>query len=402
MDSPTLSAERLAPAVRGALEAPGAWPVQWASEPIEGPGVNPSTAGLYRVHGTARMDEGVGGDLRLPWRLVLKVIYLPDFTGTPLETGYIDAPEDWNYWKREVLARRSGLLDRFTSPLRAVKCWATEEVDDKTAWLWLEELEGMPHPPVFSLAELATLAHDLGAFAAQGVPVVEDIQRLPWAARNWLRGWLATVEAMGGGHALSHDGCWTHPLVRDRLPASAHQSFTALMAAAEPLLDRLATLPQTVGHLDTQASNLFLEDGPTGHQTVLIDWGFMCAAPIGEDLGHHIAQNVFFGVVDPAHAEEHEQTATEAYFSGLRAYGWHGNDDDVRFAATAVGALRMLPFAASYLADLCPGFGDLECWPEEMAEKQGRDVEAVMDSWCHIVAYLAGMADRATLFLGGA
>jgi hypothetical protein len=128
----------------------------------------------------------------------------------------------------------------------------------------------------------------------------------------------------------------------------------------------------------------------------------MCTAPIGEDLGHHIAQNVFFGVVDPADVEEHEQTATEAYLGGLRAHGWHGNDDEIRFAATAAGALRMLPFAASCLADLCPAFGDAERWPEEMAEQQGRDVEAVMDSWCLAVAYLAGMADRATSFLADA
>ena len=124
----------------------------------------------------------MGEDLTSSWRMVLKVVHLPDLTGTPLESGYINAPEDWDYWKREVLARRSGLPDRFTSPLRPGLCWATEELDETTACLWLEELEPMPHPPVFTLAELATAAHDLGAFAAQGVLHLEDIRRMPWAA----------------------------------------------------------------------------------------------------------------------------------------------------------------------------------------------------------------------------
>ena len=398
MDFPVLSAERLAPAVRRALQAPEAWPVRWTCEPIEGPGINPSTAGLYRVHGTAGLDGPTSEDVSSAWRMVLKVVHLPDLQGTLLEKGYIDAPEDWNYWRREVLARRSGLLDPFTSPLRPVACWATEDVDDTTAWLWLEELD-MPHPPVFTLVELATAAHDLGAFAALGVPLAEEVQRMPWVAQDWLRGWLTTIQAVGGDHALSHDGCWTHPLVSDRLPASVRRSYGALMASAGTLLDRLDRLPRTVGHLDAQASNLCLENGPEGHRTVLIDWGFLGAVPIGEDLGHHIAQNVFFGVVDPAESNEHERSATEAYLKGLRAYGWHGNDNDVEFAAAAAGALRMLPFAATYLAELCPVTGEPDQWPEEMARKQGREVETVMNSWCRAVIYLAQLADRATRLL---
>ena len=345
------------------------------------------------------MDERMDVHLISSWRMVLKVVHLPDLTGTPLETGYISAPEDWNYWRREALARRSGFPDRFTSPVRPVACWATEEVDDTTDWLWLEELEPMPHPPVFTVAELASAAHDLGAFAAQGVRHLEDIQRMPWVARDWLRGWLATAKAMGGSHTLIHNGCWTHPLVRNRLPASVRKSFAGLMAASEPLLRHLDRLPRTVAHLDAQASNLFPEIGPEGRRTVLIDWGFLCDAPIGEDLGHQIALNVYVGAVHPTDAEEHEHTATEAYLGGLREYGWSGNDDDVRFAASAVGALRMLPFAACHLADLCPAFGESDGWPDEMAEEQDRDVEEVMDTWCQAVAYLAGMADRAALRL---
>ena len=389
---PLLSAEQLAPVVRRALQAPNAWPSAWSCERIDIQAVNPGTAGLYRVVG----DAGVAAGATRPWRMVLKVVHLPDLSGTPLESGFIKNPEDWNYWKREVLARRSGLPDRFTAPLRPVRCWGTEDVDDTTSWLWLEELDSSPRRPAWSLPGLAAAAYDLGAFSAQGLRMVEEVQDLPWALHGLLRPWFATSLAIGCQHALSHEGCWTHPLVRDRIPVSAHASFAQLAAAAEPLLDRLGGLPRTVAHHDAWGDNLFQEDGSQGRRTVAIDWDGFGTASIGEDLGHHIALNVFMGVISPDDAEEHERTATEAYLKGLRGFGWRGDDEeDVRFAAVTVGALQMLPFAVCHLAWLCPEFDEVEHWPQELAEKQSRDVDSVMDAWCRAFGYLLSLGERA-------
>lgn len=331
MEPPRLSAERLAPAVRRSLEAPDAWPLQWSCEPLGVSLINPSTAGLYRILGTARLDDG----RTVPWQLVLKVVHLRDFTGTPLEDGYIKNPEDWNYWKREVLARRSELPDQFTAPLRPARCWATEDLDDHTAWLLMEDLDNSPHsrPRVadWSVQALADAAYDLVAFSAQGVGLVDTVQALPWVARNWLRSWVATFRAAGADHAVSHPGCWNHPFVRDRLPTSAQEAFSALMVRVEPLLKRLEAMPMSVAHLDLQASNLFSTAGPEGHRTVVIDWGFFGVAPIGEDLGYQISQNVFFGVVRPDEAQEHERTATEAYLTACE-------HSDGRARTTAFGS----------------------------------------------------------------
>ena len=82
MEGPLLSAELLAPVVRRALDAPGAWPSEWSCEPLDWQIVNPSTAGLYRVVGTAAVDRGPPR----PWRVVLKILHLPDLTGTPVES----------------------------------------------------------------------------------------------------------------------------------------------------------------------------------------------------------------------------------------------------------------------------------------------------------------------------
>ena len=67
---PVLSAEQLTPVVRRVLDAPDARPLAWSCEPLDVELINPVTAGLYRVVGTA--EAGAGAEL--PWRVILKVI----------------------------------------------------------------------------------------------------------------------------------------------------------------------------------------------------------------------------------------------------------------------------------------------------------------------------------------
>jgi hypothetical protein len=159
--------------------------------------------------------------------------------------------------------------------------------------------------------------------------------------------------------------------------------------------DRLDALPQTVAHHDFQWNNLFHETVDQGPRTVAIDWSFFGTAPIGQDLGHHIGVNVFLGAVQPSRAEEHAQTATAAYLEGLRAFGWRGASEEVQFAAVAAGALQNLSFAVSHIAWLCPDLGDPDRWPDDLAERQSSDVDAVMDAWCESFRFLMSLGERA-------
>ena len=160
------------------------------------------------------------------------------------------------------------------------------------------------------------------------------------------------------------------------------------MSSAGPLLDRLEELPRTVAHHDTHGKNVFSETTQDGRRTVAIDWSDLGTAPVGQDLGHFVALNLFLRVVPPSDAAEHERTATDAYLEGLRAFGWRGDEDDVRFAALTTASVQMLSFAACHIAWLCPDFGEVDRWPEEQAEKQFSDVDTIMDSWCEVVRFL--------------
>jgi hypothetical protein len=95
MSIPVPTVQRLTQVVRRALNEPEARPLEWSCEPLDVELINPLTAGLYRVAGTAQAGPGPARS----WRVILKVIQHPDFTGTPLEFGYAELPEDWNYWR---------------------------------------------------------------------------------------------------------------------------------------------------------------------------------------------------------------------------------------------------------------------------------------------------------------
>jgi hypothetical protein len=391
MKIPDISVEQLRPVVGRALGSPNATPLVWSCVPLGADLVNPITAGLFRVTGTAQVDTA---QVR-PWQVILKVSHHPDFAGTPLEHGYAEHPADWSYWRREVLAYRSGIPERFSSPLRPVRCWSVEDVDDRTAWLWLEDLQVTTDGPRWSLEDLAASAYDWGAFSAQGVALIGEVESQPWALRRFLRGWLRTARGLGADHSALHDGCWDHPLLRERLPAQAHATYATLMGAAGPLLKRLEALPRTVAHHDTHGKNVFSETTKDGRRTVAIDWSDLGTAPVGQDLGHFVALNLFLRVVSPSDAAEHEQTASDAYLEGLRAFGWHGDEDDVRFAALTTASVQILSFAACHIAWLCPDFGEVDQWPQEQADKQFSDVDTVMDTWCEMVRFHLMMGERA-------
>lgn len=50
-------------------------------------------------------------------------------------------PAHYNYWRREILAYSSGLLNNLPQNIFTPKCFAIDEKDNGSVWLWIEDIE---------------------------------------------------------------------------------------------------------------------------------------------------------------------------------------------------------------------------------------------------------------------
>ena len=103
--SPSIDLPTLTVAVHAALDSPHAVVGDWEVVPVGHRLINRVSGGIYHVAGSAR-----DGTRDKHFSLILKVIHLPAADARSLFNGS-DDPTHWNYWKREVLAYQSGILD---------------------------------------------------------------------------------------------------------------------------------------------------------------------------------------------------------------------------------------------------------------------------------------------------
>jgi hypothetical protein len=392
-----LSVEALLPVVRRALADDQLGVLGREVSQLGWAAINPITRGLFRISGTARRSSG---DIT-PWLVVLKVVGDADL----IDTGYCHEPTDWNYWKREALAFRSGLLDGWPGPLWPVRAYAVDDVAEDEVWIWLQACGDARAKTFAAPGTLASTAHDLGVFAAQWAPAPPNRDQYPWLAHRWVDGWVRTFRALGVDHAVGHDGCWTTALLRDVLTGSTRRRAAEVLTAADLLQQRLASLPLTLAHHDTQWSNAFpAEESGLVAGTVMIDWSFLGLAPVGTDLGLHVAGNLTSGAVNPDRAADHDRSATDAYLRGLREHGWAGPSEAVLFARAASASLVAVTWVTAQVSWLCPemismiGSG-MSSWPQTVAQRLHTDVATVMAGWATTFDFVLDLGDEAMRLL---
>jgi hypothetical protein len=282
-----------------------------------------------------------------------------------------------------------------------VCAYAVDDAADDEVWIWLQACGDVRAKSPADPEKLASTAHDLRAFAAQWAAAPPSRDRYPWLAHRWVGGWVTTFRALGVDHALRHEGCWTTTLLGDVLPRSTHRRVKDLLNAADGLQQRLASLPITLAHHDTQWSNAFpAEQAGRESGTVMIDWSFVGLAPAGTDLGLHVSGNLTSRAVDPQRATDHDRAATDAYLHGLRGHGWAGSTEAVLFARAASAALVAGTWLTGEASWQCPEMiamvGDeFSTWPESLAEQQRTDVATVMEGWAATFDFLLDLGDEA-------
>lgn len=227
-------------------------------------------------------------------------------------------PRRWNYWAREGIAYRHGLVNVFESGgIVAPELVAISEGDERIVLL-LEYVEGRPGE-VWGIAEYADAARSLGR--AQGCLLSSaDTAGHDWLSKGFLRDYSS--EKPVDWSRLFDEEAWHQPLVERNFPPALRDAACWLHATRDRLYEISAALPRVLSHLDFWSKNLIRQaDG----SIALLDWAFVGDGALGEDVGNLIPDASFDHFVDAEMLPELEAAVRVAYLDGLASGGWDGD-----------------------------------------------------------------------------
>lgn len=392
-----LNDEALAGPVRRMLVDAAAELVDWRHEPLAYTVRNPLAGGVFRVTGHVRTR----GEVR-PWSLILKIAHSP--AGRSWPDGRV-APPGWGmnpahsqYWKREALAYRSGLLDNLPGGLVAPRCFGVDERGDDVIWLWLEEMRESARRP-WPLARYGLAARHLGRFNG-AYRAGRPLPTAPWLNRGFLCAWTADPARVTLTETIVSAETWAHPLVRAAFPIPVADRLRRLHSERETLLTTLERLPQTLCHLDAFPGNLLAHENAAGkQQTVALDWAFVGLAAVGEEIGHLIAWSLLLGIVAADEAEALRTVVLAGYTEGLREAGWPGSAEvltrDAAKGVAIAAALRWAFSAANRVIRLATD----ETARAATEQSIGQPIAAVIAERARLVYFLLDWLDEAHALL---
>ena len=387
----------------------------WGVDPLRYTVRNAISAGLYRIHGVASVETHKTAGLRpargdpgaikpqqetrpleksFAWSLILKVVQ-------PLGGGPADDLGHWNYWQREALAYRSGLLERLIAErdpdpasLAVPRCWEVREKPNGHLWLWMEDVIEAGGGR-WTLDRYGLAARHFGSFQG-GFLIGRPLPSDPWLSRGWMR---ARVASFADAMRRLHDpALWDQPLVRRTCPRALEGRLAQLWDERDQFLDALDRLPQTLCHLDVWRPNLLSRVGPNGDQTVALDWSYVGIGAVGQDIGNLVPDSLGNFDIGIDQAAAMDRAVFEGYLQGLREQGWAGDARQVRLGYTAAAALGWGLGTPWWLV-----------WPED-AERQaeiehhwGRPLEELLAQRALLTGFVLDLAEEAqTLIAQGA
>ena len=215
-----------------------------------------TTAGRYWVHGHVTTGNGA-----LPFRLFVKHVQSwgrsPFFALVPEE--FRAMAEASVPWRTEPLVYRSDLGDRLPPGLSMPRALAVVDLDEKSAAVWLEEVED--EAVEWDLARYADAATLLGRLAVSArVAQRAGVGGHPFHIRDYLRGRLG----MQVLPMLHDEDLWRHPLVAAAFDAGLRDRLLGAADLVADHVEELAALPLATGHGDACPNNLLVRRGEEG------------------------------------------------------------------------------------------------------------------------------------------
>jgi hypothetical protein len=369
MDSATLT-----PLVQQALGSETIEVADWQCQQIYGGagGVSGSRR-VYRCTGNVQ-DQGQTVD----WSLILKTIRPRPSRGDPSSRSY---------WKREVLAYQSGLLDDLPGGLAAPQCFGIVEHLNGECWIWMEDVTDHIGPQ-WPLEHYGVVAGHLGQFNGAYL-VGRPVPCHPWLSRGWLRG--LGVDGSAGAMSQLPDFLG-HRLVGRAYPDDVTEGLLHLWTERQIILDALNRLPQTFCHMDAFRRNLFARHSADGRdQTVAIGWTYAGMGAVGEEPVPLVAASLLGHEVTTSKALELDRMVFDGYLDGLREAGWGGDQRTVRLGYAVASAMRYSFMGVRMWLNIARDEG-LEARWERMI---GISIEEWADVEREVTRFLLGLADEA-------
>lgn len=391
---PALTHAELQPIVAQVLDLPQVDVAEWHVTPVAGAAgsVNQGGRGLFRVQGqataqvptaesAARADRAGAA---LPWSVVVKVFGTPDAASTPGDTTMNPTAAD--YWQREILTYRSGMLAGIHGGLTVPRCYGVVEHAQHEWRVWLEDVAETSK--IWTLTRHSTAARHLGRFNGAYLAGRPLPPAYPWLCRGRTREWAAAAGAHWEGfahYAASAGRSW--------LSAESVTRMRRLLGEQERILRLLGGLPVCLCHHDAYRRNLIARDRPGGEQqTVAVDWSMVGFGGIGEESGIMAAATLTFLDVPAAEASAYDDLVFASYLTGLRDAGWAGDARLARFGHTATAALT-IGTAMRVLVSV-----NLLGTPEGVAFTEsaiGHDIDACLAQWATLQPFLLDLGDEA-------
>jgi hypothetical protein len=328
--------------------------------------------GIYRVTGTARFEHGGS-----PWSTVLKI-------AGPTGRTEFDEPSSPEYWKREVFAYQSGILERLPGGLAAARCYGVDELPDGTYRIWLEDVQDIEGAWTMDQHRLAArhLGQFNGAYLA-GYPLPQPAKwMLPGRTQYWVESSPPDEESLVR-QSKSELGRW---LSKENIGR-----MRRLWDQRAPLFDVLAHLPDCFCHHDAFRRNLLLRKNGEGRfETVAVDWQKPGPGKVGQEIGITTAANLFFVEIPAARAREFDDAIFNGYCTGLREAGWQGDLQWARFGYAVTAALTFgVAFSVMVARDLAEHGAAIG---EAIL---GLPIDDILDQWEEIHPFLLDLGDEA-------
>ena len=238
---------------------------------------NPTSLGVYRVSGTALVNNSVE-----PFSLVVKHLA----TGMP----FMDTtdPKSWNHWLREIKFFESPLVALIPKEIAYPKYLGQSTLQDGTALFWNSDLGDLTKAKWTweKCLEAAELVAQLNS-------VSEDIaEPYVWLNRTQLQGWLEFRDEF----FVPFEQQIRRAAVENDRSERAYQFWGRFLNQQLELSKIVWDARQTFVHGDFNLNNLMPLDG-IGNGLIALDWQLCGVSGIGSELASIFNTAVELGVI---------------------------------------------------------------------------------------------------------